>query len=381
MSKRKDITYSFAQSYVKDKDRVINTFVCNSLNKLQSMFTYEGLPDSIPEEELERILLTHGNCFVTKHNNVLYAFDGSCGGEYDEYNRPTIYTVSNAYLKLSENYEIGKDGILIKNDYCMEGILPILYKYAVLICDTEISLNTVAVLSRLSTIISASDDRTKASAELFMKKITDGDLSIIAESPFIEGIKTYTATNTSVTITELIELYQYYKASFHNEIGLNANYNMKRESLNDSELALNIDSILPLTDSMLHERQKGVEAVNKMFGTDIHVDFNSVWKATHEQSEKVIAESITDYEQAIETMKQGEEIEENELSEFNNEETENDIGTDSNEVIAGEIEESEGEQPDQPDEQVEADIEETGNDNEEVEEGEEDETEKDDKSN
>lgn len=84
-------------------------------------------------------------------------------------------------------------------------------------------------------------------------------------------------TTNSVYITQLIELIQYYKASMYNELGLNANYNMKRERLNLGEVSMNVDVLLPYVDNMLKERQNAVEKINAMFDTEISVKLASSW--------------------------------------------------------------------------------------------------------
>lgn len=295
MAKHENLNYEYAKSFVKDKDRAINEFTANALNKLQQMFVYGGLPETIPQTELEKLLLRNGNAFITKVNGNLYALSGACGGEVDAYNRPRFYTVANVALNLSKTYEIGVDGILIKNDFNMTGVLPLIYKYGALMIDADISLNAAAILSRIQMLISAPDDKTKASADLFLQKINDGDFSIIGETAFFDGVKLQTTpTGNSQYITQFIELTQYYKASFLNEIGLNANYNMKRERLTDNEIALNIDAILPFADNMYSERERAIKAVNDMFDTDIVVDYNSAWKTTHEESDKETAAADTD---------------------------------------------------------------------------------------
>ena len=113
-------------------------------------------------------------------------------------------------------------------------------------------------------LISASDDKTKQSADLFLQKILDGEFSIIGENAFFKGVNMQTApTMNSVYITQLIEMIQYYKASLYNELGLNANYNMKRERLNLGEVSMNVDALLPYVDNMLNERQKAVTKIKR----------------------------------------------------------------------------------------------------------------------
>lgn len=297
MAKKKDITYKRFQSYVKDKDAAVNYYIDNYLTKTQSMFVYENLPVTIPQGELEHLLQTNGNCFVAMVNGNLYALYGSTGGDPDVYNRPTQYIVANPALKLNKVYEIGKDGVLFKNDYYMNGLLPLIGKFAVLLTDSNITLNTATILSRITMLISASDDKTKQSADAFMQKILDGDFSVIGESAFFNGVKLQnTQTSNSQQLTQFVEVIQYYKANLLNELGLNANYNMKRERLNRNEVSMNIDVLLPFVDNMLYERQQAVEAINAMFGTEITVDLSSSWKTTHEQNDEL--------EQAVETPKE-----------------------------------------------------------------------------
>ena len=88
----------------------------------------------------------------------------------------------------------------------------------------------------------------------------------------------------------MIELEQYFKASWFNELGLNANYNMKRESINSGESQLNNDALLPLVDDMLKQRQVASMKINDMFGTDIYVEYNSSWEDNIEEIDAEIEE-------------------------------------------------------------------------------------------
>ena len=297
--KQKENIYQRFQSYVKNKDTAVMAFIENTLAKTQAMFVYGGLPDTVPAEELERLLQTEGNAFFAEVNGDLYALQGAAGGEPDPYNRPTIYTVANPALRLNRSYKIGVDGIFIKNDTNGNSLLPIIGKFAVLYTDGIISLNTASILTRITMLISASDDKTKQSADEFLKKILDGDFSVIGENAFFKGVNMQTAaTSNTQYITQLVELVQYYKANMLNELGLNANYNMKRERLNTGEVAMNVDVLLPYVDNMLHERQKALKQVNEMFGTEITVRLGSSWYLEHENYESLVTgvEVVTEEE-------------------------------------------------------------------------------------
>lgn len=337
---RKDNIYKLYQQQIRDKDTAVTEFIANTLAKTQSMFEYEGLPDSIPQKELERFLQTTGNAFVTSVDGVLYALSGGKGGEPDVYGRATLYTVANPALKLNKTYEIQKDGVLIENDSNGESLLPLIGRYAVLHTDGLISLNTASILTRITMLISASDDKTKQSADEFLRKIQDGEFSIIGENAFFKGVNMQTApTTNSVYITQLIELIQYYKASMYNELGLNANYNMKRERLNLGEVSMNVDVLLPYVDNMLKERQNAVEKINAMFDTEISVKLASSWGLERDNYNALAADLETAKENpdGNDTETDGNDTETTETEETKETETE----TDGNDTETEQTEETE----------------------------------------
>lgn len=284
MAKR-DSLYLKYQEQIKNKDKSVNGYIRKMLSITQAMFKYEGLPETLPQNNLENLLQTNGNVFVTKVGNDLYAFTGGLGGVPNAYNEATEYIVSNPYLNLNKSYKIDVDGVLVKNDSGANSLLPIFGKYGVLCSDTLLSLNTCSVLSRITMLISASDDKTKQSADDFVTKIMQGDFSVIGENAFFKGVNLQSiSTQSANQITQLIELLQYFKASAFNEIGLNANYNLKRERLNTSEVQMNVDALNPYVDNMLQERKKAVEKINAMFGTEISVELASSWAIRKEET-------------------------------------------------------------------------------------------------
>lgn len=269
-----------------DKPRNLMKIMSYMLNRTQSMFRWSGLPDTIPQRVLELYLQTNGNVCFYRHEGELYVFVGGLGGEPDVYYMPTIYTIANPALKLSKNLRINEECIVIPNDSMYLGLLPLNRRYATGLVETELSINLAAINSRVIDLIAAPDDRTRASAEKFLADVAAGKLGVIAENAFLEGISTHPyAAAGNRTITDLIELEQYVKASWYNEIGLNANYNMKRESINSGESQLNNDALLPLVDDMLRCRQLGAEKVNAMFGTSLSVEFSSSWEDNEDEIE------------------------------------------------------------------------------------------------
>lgn len=275
-----------------NKEQLHRHYVMTMLNRLQSMFKYEGLPDTIPQKWLENYLLCNGSCVFVMDGDDLIVTTGGWGGLPDRYYIPTEYIVSNPYVNEStrRTYTIGEDCVLIRNDVYARGVLGILEENARLLTENYITMNLSTILARAMLTITATNNQDRESVDLWLKKLIRGDISAIGELPAMVGnqdrsINITPFQNVAAILTDLIEERQYIKASFFNELGLNSNYNMKRESINSNESQLNDDMLHPLIDEMLEMRREALAEVNAMFGTNITVDFNSAWKDNEIEAE------------------------------------------------------------------------------------------------
>lgn len=244
--------------------------------KTLSMFEWEGLPETIPYNELEKLLQLNGWAYITEVEGELYAFAGGLGGEVDVYGNPTKITINNVALNFNRTLTIAEDGVLVRSDDMMMGIRPILTKYNTLMAENDLNMLIYGYNSRITTLLAAADDNTRESAEKFLKQVVEGNLGVIADNKLFEGLKSHIAGKPH-SISTLIEYQQYIKASMHHEIGLNANFNMKRERLNSAEVLQNEDTIYPFVDNMMKCRLKAVQALNEKYGLELDIDYGSVW--------------------------------------------------------------------------------------------------------
>ena len=271
------------------------------LDRTQSMFRWGDLPETIPEKWLEIQLQCGGCCFFTEVNDKFYTFNGGLGGEPDPYYQPTIFTVSNPALNYSKNLKIGEDGVLISNDTLRVGLKPLIAGYTSLLAENRISIRIATIMKRITEIFSGSDEATIESIREYLRQIEDGKLGVIQENPFLDDVKVQNgATENTSRLTDLIELEQFLKASMYNELGLQANYNMKRESINSQEAQLGDDALQPLVDNMLKCRKDAVNEINKMYGLDITVEFNGAWFDNEVERSELI-KSINGGDEADET--------------------------------------------------------------------------------
>ena len=276
MASGKLMPFDFA--YCSDKSKVFENYCKYTFTRTQSMFTYEGLPDTIPVQWLESYLQRNGSCCIAEHEGKLYALLGNAGGELDEYYQPTIYTVANPALNLSKSFKIGEECVYCKNDYDAIGLVPLVSRYCGLMTENLLTVRISDINMRMMNLLSAPDDNTLQSTKQYLKDLEDGKLGVVGETPFFEGLKLQSkGVGNGDYMIQFIELQQYLKGSMYNELGINANFNMKREALSGQEVALNDDALMPLIDDMLKQRRAMCDELNEMFGLNVSVDYGSTW--------------------------------------------------------------------------------------------------------
>lgn len=266
------VTYS-----TTNKIENVHSIIDGVLNKTLTMFLYTNLPDTLPIEELEKILQLSGVGFVTMIDEQLVILKGTYNyDEVDIYNRPFKI---NCYLPNKKQYKMFKisDGVIIKNDYLERGLLPIFKKWGYLINESELTLIIANRYKRMVKTFIANDDPTLESVKNYLSKVDNGENSVIASNILWDSIKIDSETNTN-TLHELIEYDNYIKSELYKEIGLYSNDNMKKERLITSEVENGMNSIYPLVDNMLNCRKQAIDEINKKFNTNISVEFTSSWE-------------------------------------------------------------------------------------------------------
>ena len=280
--------------YVKDKKKSSKYWFQYLLVRTKMMFQYKGLPDTIDSTILERYLQVNGIACITEVDGKLYAFNGSMGGKQDIYYKPTLFVVANPHFKqtFSKNIIIGEEGtdfnespidsqpgVLMRNDSEWVGLSPLIAKYSVMLAENLLTIRSADVMLRIIALITASSDKSYKSAMAYLNKLEKGEFGAISDDSFSENQINMQSppSNNGSYLTQFIELHQYLIGSFFNELGLRANYNMKREAIGQGESSMDEDAIMPLCDDMLLRRKEDVAKINSMYGTDISVDYSSAW--------------------------------------------------------------------------------------------------------
>ena len=336
----------------KNKEKNLNDYITYMLNRSVTMFKYHNLPDTMPQREIELLLQCNGWGCVCEIEGNLYCLNGGLGGVPNAYNMPTEIIINNPYLNYNKTLTIGTDCVIIPNDSMYVGLLPMYNRYCTMLVENDITMILATVNKRVQNLLSANDDNTVESAKNFLKKVFDGELGVIAESKLFDTLKVNASSvNSTVSMTELFEFEQYVKASLYNEIGLSANYNMKRERLTSAEVETNTDSLYPLVDDMINQRRKAVEKINEMFGVNIEIEFTSSWDnrpfngaSIHNVEDEVnptelVTEDVENVVEEETNVEEPNDVSEEETTTETEEETEDEKEVETNEETTTETEE------------------------------------------
>lgn len=295
------------------------------LNRVTPMFVFGGLPDEIKPDFVARELIVHGRIGVTdKVDLETYetprAWRGYCGGEITAEYTGSRFIGASPVLG-SCDFVIDETGVVIYNttedkfapfdlidtypQKPRRAIKPpdtlpytALYEYilrtAAQLEDIDISLTSLLRTTRAMVMLTAKNEQIRAAAEQVLRKLYRGETDVVFTSDILDSLNfTFapTANNAASILKELKEQYQFCLAQFYHAIGINANYNLKRERLNTAEIDLNEQPLIVNIADMEKCRKIGIEQINKMFGLSASVQLGDEWKQN-----KTVATSRPDNE-------------------------------------------------------------------------------------
>lgn len=269
------------------KNRLTRLTMINMFRRTLKMFKWEGLPDEIPQLNLELNIQTRGYVCVFPYKDKHYQDFGGLGNVPNYNYMPSRCIVSNPFLGLqSQSFRLydEKDGkaeaVIIPNDSLYQGLTDTLSFHAELLTEVQLTKRLIMIISRSPAILTAPTNNTFKDLKEWLDNLSDGELGAIFDKNILQNIGSIALGKEGANniITQVLEMEQYQKASMFNDIGLQMNYNMKRETITSSEAQLGESALLPLCDDMLEQRQLACERINKVLGLNWSVDFSSAWK-------------------------------------------------------------------------------------------------------
>lgn len=236
-----------------------------------SRIDYKNLPETVDRRYLELALFADGQALFFKDGVLGFlALRSANDGALNVYGYPSrrYAYAANGYRKyLTEN-----DSVLIYDNNSHYPIMQHIVMYAYRLYQIERAIDVNVAGQRTPYIITCDEKQRLTFKNLFEKY--EGNI------PFIFGNKDLGIDNIKVfpTLAPYISRdLQELKTQIWNEaltyLGIANNTFEKRERVVRDEVARSMGGVIASRYSFMEERQKAVDAINRMFGLDISVEF------------------------------------------------------------------------------------------------------------
>lgn len=271
MSRRNKGNGLFGESAVMNNATYIQYF--NRLVELSiSMFEWQGLPETVDPRYLELHLFQNGSV-VYFRDEVMgdLCLDCIANGQFDVYGNPIsrrAYSSYNQYQKtLNES-----DSVIIWNNYLRQPSVLDVKMFAKRLYNLDRIIDVNANAQKTPVLVQGTEKQRLTLVNLY--KEFDGN------APFIFGDKNLDlnslraiSTNAPYVADKLYQL----KTQIWNEaltyLGISNLNIQKKERMITDEVQRNQGGTIASRYSRLEARREAVDKINRMFGTDISVDY------------------------------------------------------------------------------------------------------------
>lgn len=280
MSRRNKGNGLFGESAVMNNATYIQYF--NRLVELSvSMFEWQGLPKTVDPRYLELHLFQNGS-MVYFRDEVMgdLCLDCIANGKFDVYGNPIsrrAYSSYNQYQKtLNES-----DSVIIWNNYLRQPSVLDVKMFAKRLYNLDRIIDVNANAQKTPVLVQGTEKQRLTLVNLY--KEFDGN------APFIFGDKNLDlnslraiSTNAPYVADKLYQL----KTQIWNEaltyLGISNLNIQKKERMITDEVQRNQGGTIASRYSRLEARREAVDKINRMFGTDISVDYREDFQITNE---------------------------------------------------------------------------------------------------
>jgi hypothetical protein len=261
------------------------------LRELSHMFKWEGLPQTVPQDYLERTLIRHGYVLYYEHENIGQDVLRCEVTGYNRHHLPTharTYTpttnaevtpqVTRAIKRLADGesveFDPTTDGVIIQNMEYGQNVRDIVDHYAERLALAQQAFDTNLLWANIPYIFQVSSDETRLSIEKMFADIFSGKPFTIVDNSLFTDNKDRAGLPSGIPFIgkELIDVQNEIMMKFRESVGFNTAGVDKAERVNTLEIKSNDQHTKSVLQIMLEQRQIACEAINKFFGQSVTVD-------------------------------------------------------------------------------------------------------------
>lgn len=263
--KRLEATYMNVATY----DDIFSQLKEIALN----VYRWENVPGSIDVRFLELCLFNRGYA-VYFNDEILgnLALNCTIGGTLNVYNIPINRTAyaSNGYKR----FLTASDSVFIFNNYMHRPTFPTIDMYAKRLTQIKRAIDVNITQQKVPKIIQCSRQQQLTFQNMYEQVDNNEPVIILDESTDLKAIGVL--DNTAPYVADKLNLL--YKDLWNQALtflGIENSNADKKERLVSDEVGSNYGNVEAQRNVMLNSRKQAVKEINKMFGTEIAVNFNS----------------------------------------------------------------------------------------------------------
>lgn len=250
------------------------------LQKIMSVFKWE-LPETWVENYFKYVLYCWGYIAVinTDKFGVICQQCGLRG--YDVFYRPTNVIVTNPLINRTVEPRIGTQCTLIQLQPDYGGVLDIVTYYGDMMALMAESVAVSALNSKNAYVFAASDATIANSLKKMYDNLASGEPATVVNKKLFDEetgkikMEMFGDGKQSTIVNEMLNALATVELSFDKDIGLPVMPSSKRERDLEAEINQNIINSVSKVGMWLQQLQKSCKETNKMFGTEISVDWRN----------------------------------------------------------------------------------------------------------
>ena len=275
MGRRKTEFGESASTNVRTYDMFFQRLMELAINSFQ----WINLPDTIDPRFLELVLFEQGQAIFFKDEVIGYlALMCTATAPFDVYNVPMrrrAYSSNNGYQK---DLTI-QDSVIIYNNYLRTNGFLELTQYARRLCEIQRTIDVNVVAQKTPLLLQCSENQRLTLKNVYMQ--------YSGNQPAIFGEKNLMPDSVKVLNTQapyVADKLQILKRQVWNEaltfLGIENANTEKKERLVSDEVNSNLGSVYAQRMARLNARKDACEKINRMFGLNIDVRYNSTFEST-----------------------------------------------------------------------------------------------------
>lgn len=265
----------------KNNIRTDNMFFYQLLDMAINVFEWKNLPDEIDPRFIELVLINTGRILFFKDEDMLNP-DGdkgrylmlrtAVGGTWSVYDVPNMRRAyaSNGYQKTLDE----KNSVIMYNNYLRMPDIWVIQQFAQRLYECQRTIDVNVIAQKTPVLIVCTDENRLTMKNIWQKYDGNEPMMMVDKSIDLNAIKVlnmeapYVASNLQNLKKEIFNECLTY-------LGIANIASVKKERLISDEVTRNLGGTEVEKHVRLNARKEACEKINKMFGLNIDVEYNS----------------------------------------------------------------------------------------------------------